>query len=101
MHRLHLVAADGDFLTVLVPLTDEGVVDLDAPGPWLFKGTWDGTPLVGELRIEESGAVLCWSDSDYMPIDLLGHSLREGRVVTARSSSEGRIEYMLSNVLRV
>src|SRR5690349_650511 len=61
MLRVHMVADDGEPLTMLVPVTADMRLDREAPEPWLFRGRWDGSTYYGEVRLEAEGVTLHWS----------------------------------------
>ncbi len=51
-YRIRLDAADKDWITLYVPLTEDGRYDPAAPKPHLLKCSWDGEELLGEFVAE-------------------------------------------------
>lgn len=64
-YRVHLVAQDGDWITLYVPLNEDGWYDRNAPKPHLLKSSWEDGEYYGELVVTgERFNRIIWAD-DY------------------------------------
>jgi cupin 2 domain-containing protein len=70
VHRVHLVADDGDWLTAYLPLGPDGQL-IRAPEPWLVKATFGGEELLGEFkRGDKQWNRIIWSSGAVSFIEL-------------------------------
>lgn len=67
-YRVHLVAPDGDWITLHVPLSADGWYDPKAPKPHLLKASWIGDEYYGELVITgEASTASCGRENSRTP----------------------------------
>lgn len=64
-YRVHMTSTDGDWVTLYVPLSEEGLLDPHAPRPWLLKCKWGSEIVYGELELRQGRHNrLVWSSGD-------------------------------------
>ena len=82
--RVHLIASDGDWITLYVPLTEQGNYDKYGRAPHLLKTKWAGYDDYGELTVGADSKMsrIIWSSGtpDFLT-DLLLTPLHQGAVV--------------------
>lgn len=103
IHRIHLVADDGDWLIACLPLGPDGQL-IRAPEPWLVKATFGGEELLGEFkRGDRKWNRIIWSGGAVSFIELGTTPVR--RYTRVRLYDEGTdpidaYEYLVHDVRR-
>lgn len=83
-YRVHLVAQDGDWITLYVPLNEDGWYDRTAPKPHLLKSSWEDSEYYGEVVVTgERFNRIIWAD-DYPDslTDMLRAPMHDGAIYT-------------------
>jgi hypothetical protein len=105
-HRIHLRAPDQDYITLYLPLTDDGRLDAKGHQPWLCKALWGGFDYLGEFFAGSGGLNrIVWADDDEWLTDLGTVPVRKGAVVSVYEGDDADladvVEVIVADVRRV
>jgi hypothetical protein len=105
-HRIHLRAPDQEYITLYLPLTEDGRLDTKGHQPWLCKALWGGFDYLGEFVAGSDGLNrIVWADEDEWLTDLGTVPVRKGAVVSVYEGDDAEladvVEVVVADVRRV
>jgi hypothetical protein len=105
-HRIHMRAADGDHVTIFLPLAPDGRFDHKGVGPFLLKALWGGSMYVAELNaVPGELNRIVWAEGAVDSLTDLGTApVRRGgtvRIYESDSTESDYYEFVVREVTRV
>jgi hypothetical protein len=104
-HRIHMRSGEGDYLTIYLPLDENGHFQPGGAQPFLLKALWDHHDYYGELTIEAGPYHrIIWDEGPDALTDLGKAPLKRGGIVRISETDaleSGFREFVIHDVSRV